>query len=81
MGNRAIVNNAGTINAAVFGAGNRRVRRRCPDHEQRGDQCRRQRSRDPAQGDRAVITHLGTINGGVGSAGVAYNGSSGTINQ
>ena len=34
QGNRAIVNNAGTINVGAFGAGNRRVRRRCDGHEQ-----------------------------------------------
>ncbi len=44
QGNRAIVNNAGTINAS--GAVNRRVRRRCVGHEQRGAQRYRQRGRN-----------------------------------
>ena len=37
QGNRAIVNNAGTINAGRFWRRNRCVRRRCADHEQRFD--------------------------------------------
>jgi uncharacterized protein with beta-barrel porin domain len=81
QGDRAIVSNAGTINAADFGVGivvfgddamitsNGTINA--------GDNT----SGISAQGDRALITHFGTINGGVGSAGVAYNGSSGTINN
>jgi hypothetical protein len=81
QGNRAIVNNAGTINATAFGAGidvfgddalitsNGLINV--------GDNA----AGISAQGDRALITHFGTINGGIGSAGVAYNGSSGTINN
>jgi uncharacterized protein with beta-barrel porin domain len=81
QGDRAIVNNAGTINKAAFGAaidvfgddalitsnGVINV----------GDNA----AAISTQGDRALITHSGTINGGVASAGVAFNGSSGTINQ
>ena len=81
QGNRAIVNNAGTINVTAFGAAidvfgddalitsNGVINA--------GDNT----AGISAQGDRALITHFGTINGGVGTAGVAYNGSSGTINN
>ena len=79
QGNRAIVNNAGTINVVGSGAaidvfgddalitsnGVMNV----------GDSA----AGISTLGDRALITHSGTINGGVQSAGVAYNGSSGTI--
>ena len=81
QGNRAIVNNAGTINATAFGAG----------IDVFGDDALitsngvinvgDNAAGISAQGDRALITHFGTINGGIGSAGVAYNGSSGTINN
>ena len=81
QGNRAIVNNAGTINVTAFGAAidvfgddalitsNGVINA--------GDNT----AGISAQGDRALITHFGTINGGVGTAGVAYNGLSGTINN
>jgi uncharacterized protein with beta-barrel porin domain len=81
QGNRAIVNNAGTINAGTFGAG----------IDVFGDDAlitsngvinvADNSAAISAQGDRALITHRGTINGGVASAGIAYNGSSGTINN
>ena len=81
QGNRAIVNNAGTINVGAFGAA----------IDVFGDDAMITSNGvinvgDTAagistQGDRALITHSGTINGGIGSAGVAYNGSSGTINN
>jgi uncharacterized protein with beta-barrel porin domain len=81
QGNRAIVNNAGTINKTDFGAG----------IDVSGDDALITSNGVinvgdiaagiSAQGDRALITHSGTINGGIASAGVAYNGSSGTINQ
>ena len=81
QGNRAIVNNAGTINAGNFGAA----------IDVFGDDAlitsnglinvADNAAGISAQGDRALITHFGTINGGVASAGVAYNGSSGTINN
>ncbi|MBR1275181.1 autotransporter domain-containing protein [Bradyrhizobium sp. AUGA SZCCT0283] len=81
QGNRAIVNNAGTINVGAFGVG----------IDVFGDDAlitsngvinvADNAAGISAQGDRALITHLGTVNGGVGSAGVAYNGSSGTINN
>lgn len=81
QGNRAIVNNAGTINAAASGAaidvfgddamitsnGVMNV----------GDSA----AGIAALGDRALITHSGIINGGVQSAGIAYNGSSATIDN
>ncbi|HVQ69441.1 MAG TPA: autotransporter domain-containing protein [Bradyrhizobium sp.] len=81
QGNRAIVNNAGTINVVGSGAaidvfgddalitsnGVMNV----------GDNA----AGISTLGDRALITHSGTINGGIQSAGVAYNGSSGTINN
>jgi hypothetical protein len=81
QGNRAIVNNAGTINVTASGAaidvfgddamitsnGMMNV----------GDNA----AGIATQGDRALITHSGSINGGVQSAGIAYNGSSGTINN
>ena len=81
QGDRAIVNNAGTINVTAFGAaidvfgddalitsnGVINV----------GDNA----AGISTQGDRALITHFGTINGGIASAGVAYIGSSGTINN
>ena len=81
QGNRAIVNNAGTISVTAFGAAidvfgddalitsNGVINA--------GDNA----AGISAQGDRALITHSGTINGGIASAGVAYNGSSGTINN
>jgi uncharacterized protein with beta-barrel porin domain len=81
MGNRAIVNNAGTINAGTFSAA----------IDVSGDDALitsngvinvgDSSAAISAQDDRALITHSGTINGGAGSAGVAYNGSSGTINN
>jgi uncharacterized protein with beta-barrel porin domain len=81
QGNRAIVNNAGTINKTDFGAG----------IDVSGDDALItsngvinvgvNAAAISTQGDRALITHSGTINGGIASAGVAYNGSSGTINQ
>ncbi|WP_244608580.1 autotransporter outer membrane beta-barrel domain-containing protein [Bradyrhizobium algeriense] len=81
QGDRAIVNNAGTINVTAFGAA----------IDVFGDDALITsngmiNASDNAagistQGDRALITHFGTINGGVASAGVAYNGSSGTINN
>ncbi|MEH2556987.1 uncharacterized protein with beta-barrel porin domain [Bradyrhizobium algeriense] len=81
QGDRAIVNNAGTINVTAFGAAidvfgddalitsNGVINA--------GDNA----AGISAQGDGALITHFGTINGGIASAGVAYNGSSGTINN
>jgi uncharacterized protein with beta-barrel porin domain len=81
QGDRAIVNNAGTINLTAFGAAidvfgddalitsNGVINA--------GDNA----AGISAQGDGALITHFGTINGGIASAGVAYNGSSGTINN
>jgi uncharacterized protein with beta-barrel porin domain len=81
QGDRAIVNNAGTINVTAFGAAidvfgddalitsNGVINA--------GDNA----AGISTQGDRALITHFGTINGGIASAGVAYNGSSGTINN
>ena len=81
QGNRAIVNNAGTINVTGSGAA----------IDVFGDDALvtsngllnigNTGAGIATQGDRALITHSGTINGGVGSVGVAYNGSSGTINQ
>jgi uncharacterized protein with beta-barrel porin domain len=81
MGNRAIVNNAGMINAGPFSAA----------IDVSGDDALITSNgvinvadnsvAISAQGDRALITHFGTVNGGVGSAGVAYNGLSGTINN
>ena len=81
QGNRAIVNNAGTINGGAFGNG----------IDVFGDDALITSGGvinvgDTAagistQGERALITHSGTINGGVASAGVAYIGSSGTINN
>jgi uncharacterized protein with beta-barrel porin domain len=79
QGDRAIVNNAGTINASAAGI------------DVSGDDAlitsngvingADNGAGISGQGDRALITHSGTINGGAGSAGVAYNGSSGTINN
>ena len=81
QGNRAIANNAGTINAGTSGAA----------IDVSGDDAMITSSGVinivdnsaalSAQGDRALITHLGTINGGIGSAGVAFNGSFGTVNN
>ena len=81
QGNRAIVNNAGTINVTASGAA----------IDVFGDDAMitsngvinvgDNAAGISAQGDRATITHFGTINGGTISAGVAYNGSSGTINN
>lgn len=81
QGNRAIVNNAGTINLATSGAGidvfGNDALITSNGVINAGDNA----AGIAAQGDRALITHSGTINGGVASAGVAYNGSSGTINN
>lgn len=81
QGNRAIVNNAGTINVGAFGAA---INVFGDDSLitsngviNAGDNA----AGIAAQGDRALITHSGTINGSVASAGVAYNGLSGTINN
>jgi uncharacterized protein with beta-barrel porin domain len=81
QGNRAIVNNAGTINVTgssaaidVFGDDALVTSIGLLSIGSTGAGI-------ATQGDRALITHSGTINGGVGSVGVAYNGSSGTINQ
>ncbi|HMM91284.1 autotransporter outer membrane beta-barrel domain-containing protein [Bradyrhizobium sp.] len=81
QGNRAIVNNAGTINVTasgaaidVFGADAMITSSGVMNI---GDTT----AGIAAQGDRALITHSGTINGGAQSAGVAYNGSSATINN
>ena len=81
QGDRAIVNNAGTIIAAgsgvaidVFGDDALITSNGVMNL---GDNV----AGISTQGDRALITHSGTINGGVQSAGVAYNGSSGTINN
>jgi uncharacterized protein with beta-barrel porin domain len=82
MGDRPIVNNAGTINVGAFGAAID-----VSGHDALitssgvinvGDGS----AGISAQGDRALITHFGTINaatGATGNAGVAYNGSSGTV--
>jgi len=79
QGDRAIVNNAGTINASaagidVFGDDAMITSNGVINL---GDNA----AGIATQGDRALITHFGTINGGVGSAGVAFNGSSSTINN
>ncbi len=79
QGNRAIVNNAGTINASaagidVFGDDALITSNGVINVADNGAGI-------STQGDRALITHSGTINGGVASAGVAYNGASGTINN
>ena len=79
QGNRAIVNNAGTINKADFGAGIDVVGDDALITSNGVINVGDIAAAISAQGDRALITHSGTINGGVGSAGVAYNGSSGTI--
>jgi len=81
QGNRAIANNAGTINAGTSGAA----------IDVSGDDAMitstgminivDNSAALSAQGGRALITHLGTVNGGIGSAGVAFNGSFGTINN
>ncbi|MFG3595108.1 autotransporter domain-containing protein [Bradyrhizobium sp. RDI18] len=81
QGNRAIVNNAGTINAGPLSTG----------IDVFGDDALITSSGVInvanstvgilAQGDRALITHFGTINGSTDSAGVAYNGSSATISN
>ena len=81
QGNRAIANNAGTINAGTSGAA----------IDVSGDDAMITSSGVinvvdnsaalSAQGDRALITHLGTVNGGIGAAGVAFNGSFGTVNN
>ncbi len=81
QGNRAIVNNAGTINVTgssaaidVFGNDALVTSIGLLNIGSSGAGI-------ATQGDRALITHSGTISGGVGSVGVAYNGTSGTINQ
>ena len=81
QGNRAIVNNAGTINVTgssaaidVFGNDALVTSIGLLNIGSSGAGI-------ATQGDRALITHSGTINGGVGSVGIAYNGTSGTINQ
>ena len=79
QGNRAIVNNAGTINASgaaidVFGDDALVTSNGVLNVTDNAAGI-------STQGDRALITHSGTINGGVGSAGIAYNGSSGTIDN
>ena len=81
QGNRAIANNAGTINAGTSGAA----------IDISGDDAMITSSGVinvvdnsaalSAQGDRALITHLGAVNGGIGAAGVAFNGSFGTVNN
>ncbi len=81
QGNRAIVNNAGTINVTGSGAA----------IDVFGDDALvtsigllnvgSSGAGIATQGDRALITHSGTINGGIASVGIAYNGLSGTINQ
>jgi uncharacterized protein with beta-barrel porin domain len=81
QGNRAIVNNAGTMNVGSFGAG----------IDVFGDDALITSNGVmnvadaavgiSAQGDGALITHFGTINGGIASAGVAFNGLSGTVNN
>jgi len=81
QGDRAIVNNAGTIIAAGSGAAidvfGDDALITSNGVMNLGDNV----AGISTQGDRALITHSGTINGGVQSAGVAYNGSSGTINN
>jgi len=81
QGNRAIVNNAGTINVTgssaaidVFGDDALVTSIGLLNIGSSGAGI-------ATLGNRALITHSGTINGGVGSVGVAYNGTSGTINQ
>lgn len=81
QGNRAIVNNAGTINAAAFGAA----------IDAFGDDATitsngvlnigDNGAGIAIMGDRALIIHSGTINGGVQSAGLAFNGSSAIISN
>ena len=81
QGNRAIVNNAGTINVAASGAA----------IDVFGDDAMitsigvinvgSNGAGIATQGDGATITHSGTINGGDTSAGVAFNGSSGTVSN
>jgi uncharacterized protein with beta-barrel porin domain len=81
QGNRAIVNNAGTINVGAFGAAINVFGDDALITSNGLINVADNAAGISAQGDRALVTHFGTINGGVGSAGVAYNGSSGTINQ
>ena len=81
QGNRAIANNAGTINAGTSGAaidvsGNDALITSSGAINVVDNSVALS-----AQGDRAVITHLGTVSGGIGSAGVALNGSFGTVSN
>ena len=81
QGNRAIVNNAGTINVAASGAaidvfGDDAILTSI-GVVNIGDNA----AGIATQGDRALITHSGTINGGEQTAGIAFNGSSATINN
>jgi uncharacterized protein with beta-barrel porin domain len=81
QGNRAIVNNAGTINTSgsgaaidVFGTDALITSIGLLNIGNSGAGI-------ATQGDRALILHSGTVNGGIGSVGIAYDGLSGTINQ
>jgi len=81
QGNRAIVNNAGVINAGgsnaaidVFGNDALVTSIGVLNIGNGGAGI-------ATQGDRALITHSGILSASIGTVGIAYNGSSGTINQ
>jgi uncharacterized protein with beta-barrel porin domain len=81
QGNRAIVNNAGTISVTGSGAA---IDVFGDDAVVTSNGLLNVGSTGAGiatQGDRALITHSGTINGGFGTVGIAYDGLSGTLNQ
>ena len=81
QGNRAIVNNAGTINVGAFGAAINVFGDDALITSNGVINAGDNAAGIATQGNRALITHSGTINGGAESAGVAYVGLSGTINN
>ncbi|WP_083754734.1 autotransporter outer membrane beta-barrel domain-containing protein [Bradyrhizobium murdochi] len=81
QGNRAIVNNAGTINAGPLSVGIDVFGNDALITSSGVINVANSTAGIVAQGDRALITHFGTINGSTESAGIAYNGSSATISN
>ncbi len=81
LGNRALVNNAGTIDAGPFSAGIDVFGSDAVITSGGLISIANRTTAIQAQGDRALITHSGTINGTFEGAGVTYDGSSGTINN
>jgi uncharacterized protein with beta-barrel porin domain len=81
LGNRALVNNAGTVDAGPFSAGIDVFGSDAVITSGGVINIANRTTGIQAQGDRALITHSGTINGTFEGAGVTYDGSSGTINN